>query len=451
MKRRFLAALLVVTLLVPVITACHDSSTQTATKDVKATGYDPKEAVQDFDFGDLSEEEKNYTVEMGYFNCDHMVAGIIGEKAGIYKAMGLNVNVTKSAETLKALTSGAMDVGYTGIEGAILAVNKGAPFCMAAANHMGGSRYLVVSNDIKKPEDLVGKTIGSMTATPEIDPEFLTWSEKLGIPADAGSYNIVDMGQQDACFALKAGQIDAFTCCDPYASIAEFEGFGKIMGLGWADVDAESTADTWGLCCIYAMSNEFKDNHPELARRLVYAHQLAIKYMYEHPYNAAMMFADGFDVDPYVALRTIYMKTVAEGRTITWHFTEQNIENYEHYFTQYPQIPEEEIPKVNDVSKFMSTEISEDAGVDDFESFIKESIDPVMPIGMTFEDWYNKAKEIDNISEKEAVDIADTATSYLNKDLKDRETYEYNKIRPLNQDGRISFIHDCFLSMENPE
>ena len=102
----------------------------------------------------------------------------------------------------------------------------------------------------------------------------------------------------------------------------------------------------------------------------------------------------------------------------------QNIENYEHYFTQYPQIPEEEIPKVNDVSKFMSTEISEDAGVDDFESFIKESIDPVMPIGMTFEDWYNKAKEIDNISEKEAVDIADTATSYLNKDLKDRETYE---------------------------
>ena len=172
------------------------------------------------------------------------------------------------------------------------------------------------------------------------------------------------------------------------------------------------------------MSNEFKDNHPELARRLVYAHQLAIKYMYEHPYNAAMMFADGFDVDPYVALRTIYMKTVAEGRTITWHFTEQNIENYEHYFTQYPQIPEEEIPQVNDVSKFISTEISEDAGVDDFESFIKENIDPVMPIGMTFEDWYNKAKEIDGISDKEAVDIADTATSYLNKDLKDRETYE---------------------------
>ncbi len=422
MKKRLLSILLVTALLVPTITACHDSSEDTATKDVKEAGYDPEEAVKDFEFGELSEEDENYTVEMGYYNCDHMVCAIIGEKAGIYEAMGLKVNVTKSAETLKALTSGAMDVGYTGIEGAILAVNKGAPFCMAAANHMGGSRYLVVSNDIENPEDLVGKTI-SMTQTPEIDPEFLTWSEKLGIPADASSYNIVDMGQQDACFALKAGQIDAFTCCDPYASLAEFEGFGKVIGTGWgaADVDAESSADTWGLCCIYAMSNEFKENHPELARRLVYAHQLAIKYMYEHPYNAAMMFADGFDVDPYVALRTIYMKTVAEGRTITWSFSEQNVENYEHYFTQYPQIPEEEIPHVNDVNQFMSTEISADAGVDNFEEFIKEEIDPVMPIGMSFEDWYNKAKEIDGISDEDAVDITDTATPYLNENLEENE------------------------------
>lgn len=54
---------------------------------------------------------------------------------------------------------------------------------------------------------------------------------------------------------------------------------------------------------------------------------------------------------------------------------------------------------------------------------IKEKIDPVTPIGMTFEDWYNKAKEIDGISDQEAVDISKTATSYLNKDLKEREAY----------------------------
>lgn len=153
-------------------------------------------------------------------------------------------------------------------------------------------------------------------------------------------------------------------------------------------------------------------------------HEMALEYMYTHPYNAAMMFADGFDVDPYVALRTIYMKTVAEGRTLTWHFSEKNIENFENYYTQYPQIPEEEIPRVNDVSKFMTTDISEDAGVDDFDEFIKKNVDDKFPLGMTFEDWYNEAKKIDDISDDEAVDISKTATSYLNKDLKDRQAYE---------------------------
>lgn len=421
MKKRMLSTLLVVTLLVPVVTACHDSSTDTVSKDVESTDYDPKEAVKDFEFGELTDEDKEYVIEMGYFNCDHMVGSIIGEKAGIYEALDLKVNVTKSPETLKALTSGAMDVGYTGIEGAIRAVNQGAPFAMAAANHLGGSMYLVVNNDIDSAEELLGKTI-SMTQTPDIDPAYLTWENEIGFDPDPSKYEIVDMGQQDACFALKAGQIDAFRCCDPYASIAEFEGFGKIIAIDWAaaNVDANSAFDDWGMCCIYAMNNDFKEAHPELARRLIFAHQLAIKYMYEHPYNAAMMFADGFDVDPYVALRTIYMKTVAEGRTITWEFTEGNIDSYLNYYTQFPQIPAEEVPTVNDLSTFLSTEISEEAGVDDFQEYIKNEIDPVMPLGTTFEDWYNKAKEIDHISDEEAVDIADTATSYLNKDLKDR-------------------------------
>ena len=118
------------------------------------------------------------------------------------------------------------------------------------------------------------------------------------------------------------------------------------------------------------------------------------------------------------------MKTVAEGRTITWHFSEKNIENFENYYTQYPQIPEEEIPRVSDVNKFMTTDISKDAGVDDFDEFIKKNVDDKFPLGMTFEDWYNEAKKIDDISDDEAVDISKTATSYLNKDLKDRQAYE---------------------------
>ncbi len=424
MKKKLIASLLAAAMLCSLLTACHNSS-ETNTVDVESTDFDPKKAVEDYEFGELSEEEKNYTVEMGYFNCDHMCASIIGEKSGIYEALGLKVNLTKSPETVNALISGAMDVGYIFFSKNLM--SDDSPVYQAAANHLGGSRYLVVSNDIDvdDPLSIEGKTI-SMDAEPQVNSEWRKWSEEYGFSFQPEDYDIVAMGQKDAMFALKAGQIDAFTCCDPYASQAEFEGFGKIMCISWGANLEEGellTEENAGTCCSYAMSVAFREKYPELARRLVYAHMLSVKYLYEHPYNAAMMFADGFDVDPYVGLRTVYMKTVAEGRTITWQWSEQTMQNNEDFQTQWkdPAVPEEDIIFAKDSMKSLelSNEIFEEAGVPDFDEFIKDSVDDKFPLGMTFEDWYNAAKKIDNISDEDAVDITDTATPYLNENLEE--------------------------------
>ena len=173
------------------------------------------------------------------------------------------------------------------------------------------------------------------------------------------------------------------------------------------------------------MNKDFADKCPELARRLVYAHTLSVQYLYTHPYNAAMMFADGFDVDTYVALRTVYMKTVAEGRTITWQWSEQNMKNNEEFSTQWenPSLPEEDIIYASDSQKSLelSNQLFEDAGIPDFNEFISENIDGEFPLGMTFEDWYNVAKKIDGISDEDAIDISDTATPYLNENLEENK------------------------------
>lgn len=422
MKKRLVAVLLVAAMSMSLLTACHDSGENKATVDIEQTDYDPEEEVKNFEFGELSDEEKNYVVEMGYNNCDHMVAAIIGEKAGIYKALGLNVNVTKSGETVKALVSGAMDIGYIGVGAA--ALSQDPPYFIASANHTGGSRYLVVSNDITEPSQIEGKTL-AMTSTPEGNSEWRAWARDYDVSFNAEDYNIVSMGQQDAMFALKAGQIDGFVCCDPYASIAEFEGFGHIMFTSWGINMPEDgslpESDDWARCCTLAMNKDFANQHPELARRLVYAHMLSIKYLYEHPYNASMMFADGFDCDPYVGLRTVYMKTVAEGRTITWHWSQANLQNDEDFDTQFtnPSIIEKDICYTNifEASLKRATELADSAGLDDFDSYIKEKVDPISPLGITFEDWYDHAKTIDGISDEDAVDISKTATPYLNENV----------------------------------
>lgn len=426
MKNRFIAALLVAVMSLSLLTGCHNSE-QSAAVDVSQTDYDPAEAVKDFEFGELNDVEKDYVVEMGYFNCDHMCCGIIGEKAGIYEALGLKVNLTKSAETVNALISGAMDVGYMFFSKNLM--TEESPVFQASANHIGGSRYLVVNPeviDVNDPKSIEGKRIGCLTE-PEINSEWRKWSEQYGFSFNSEDYELVTMGQQDAMFALKAGQIDAFTCCDPYASHAEFEGFGKIMCISWGANLEEGellTDDNASTCCSYAMSKAFREQCPELSRRMIYAHMLAVEYLYTHPYNAAMMFADGFDAEPYVGLRTVYMKTVAEGRTITWQWSEENMKNNEEFDRQWtnPSVPEEDIITVEDSqnSLKLSGEIFADAGVTDFKEFIANEVDETFPLGMTFEDWYEVAKTIDGISDEDAIDISKTATPYLNENLEEK-------------------------------
>ncbi len=162
------------------------------------------------------------------------------------------------------------------------------------------------------------------------------------------------------------------------------------------------------MCCVYAMSNTFREEHPELAKRLVLAHALSIKYIYQHPYNAAMIFADAFGTKPEVALNTIYMKTVKEGRTLTWQFSQKNLENYMKQYEKYSEyVPAENIPNINDFEKFMSTDLIEACGVEDFHDFIANEVEPLYPIGISFEDWLKKAKEIDGITSTEYDDAAE--------------------------------------------
>ena len=426
MKKRIVAALLVAVMTLSMLTGCHDSSGGAA-MDVSQTDYDPAEAVKDFEFRELNDVEKDYVVELGYFNCDHMCCGIIAEKAGIYDALGIKINLTKSPETVNALISGAMDVGYMFFSKNLMA--EDSPVFQASANHIGGSRYLVVNPDVidvNDPKSLEGKTIGAVSET-STNSEWRKWSEEYGFSFKEEDYNLVTMGQQDAMFALKAGQVDAFTCCDPYASHAEFEGFGKIMCISWGANLEEGellTDDNASTCCSYAMTKAFREQCPELSRRMIYAHMLAVQYLYTHPYNAALMFADGFDAEPYVGLRTVYMKTVAEGRTITWQWSEQNMQNNEEFDRQWtnPSIPEEDIITVEDSqsSLALSGEIFEDAGIRDFKEFIAEEVDSIFPLGMTFEDWYNAAIIIDGVAPEDAVDITATATPYLNENLEEK-------------------------------
>mgnify|MGYP001649696472 FL=1 len=202
--------MLAASMLIVGLTGCKDSSNETNTVQVDYNAEEEVAKYKDY-LGEIPEADKDYVVERGYRSCDHMVAALVGEGSGIFDALGLTVNITKTGQIMEAMASGEMDVGYQGIQGAILSVNNGAPLFMAAANHLGGSYYLVVSNDIQSPEDLVGKKL-AIGNEPWKSPQWSNWAEDLGIPVmTEGNYEIVDMGETDALLAMKAGQVDCFS------------------------------------------------------------------------------------------------------------------------------------------------------------------------------------------------------------------------------------------------
>ena len=210
MRKRLLCLMLAASMLIVGLTGCKDSSNETNTVQVDYNAEEEVAKYKDY-LGEIPEADKDYVVELGYRNCDHMVAALVGEGSGIFDALGLTVNITKTGQIMEAMASGEMDVGYQGIEGAIRSVNNGAPLFMAAANHLGGSEYLVVSNDIQEPEDLIGKKL-AIGNEPWKSPQWSNWAEDLGIPVmTEGNYEIVDMGETDALLAMKAGQVDCFS------------------------------------------------------------------------------------------------------------------------------------------------------------------------------------------------------------------------------------------------
>lgn len=341
------------------------------------TGCGKKEASTEG--GDTSKE-----ITVGYYNCDHMTAAPVAEAAGIYKELGLNVKTVGNGKVPEAMAAGQMDAGYIGTRGLCGAIPKGSPIVVGANNHKGGSEFLIMSNKYSDPKELIGKKIATDMS------DFLWQSDygpETGLPVDASKYELINMdSSKDAYLAMKTGKIDAFTACDPWGSVAEFEGTGKIV----ASTQYKEKDGTEYNCCSFSLNTNFVKENPELAEKLMLAHTKAIEYIYTHPAQAAKIFAEYYDVDEEVGMMTIYKKTVGEGRTLTWDIGDGTA--YKNNLKMYKDLKAlEEIPSYEEV---VDDSILKSCGADDFDTFIKEKVDPVFPQGMDYETWKEKALSI---------------------------------------------------------
>ena len=385
-KNRIMVFSMILMMGASIFTGCTNSSAEKP----KEEGSLKAELTKAYDLKPFSKEDAEYTINMGYYNCDHMTAACIGKDAGIFEALDLKVNLTGNGNVPEAMSAGKMDVGYAGWTTTLRAVPKGTPLFIAAQNHTGGAEYLVARKEIKTPADLVGKKVSFGTDPEKNSLNWVEWAEKLGIPKDITKYENFNMSDKDEYFALKAGKLDAYICCDPWGSMAEHE------DTGWVVIRQDTMRDEkLGTCCKVAMHTKFAESHPELAKRVLLAHALSVQYMYEHPYKAAEIFANNYSVPWEVALMTMWKKTNEEGRTISWDLNVDEMKNQLEAMVKYNVQTDINNVKIED---YINTSYFDACGAKDFKEFLKEAVDPVFPLGMSFEEWKAKAKEVDKIS-----------------------------------------------------
>jgi len=333
----------------------------------------------------IPDKDKDYVVQLGYYDCDHMTGACIAKDAGIFDELGLKVNVTGNGKVPEAMAAGQMDAGYVGNTRMMRAFLQGSPIIVGANNHLGGSYYLIASNNIKTPQDLVGKKLAIGTDPEKNSSSWIRFATELGIPVEGKNYEVFNMMDKDEYFAMVAGKLDAFSTCDPFGSLAEYEKTGHALAIS-----GKLPSGEWGICCAYNLNKNFATEHPELARLMILAHTRAIEHMYLKPVLSAEIFAENYNMPLEVALMTIWKKTVAEGRTMTWKIDKGNWQRQIDLELGYKTID-----AAPNVDEFIQPQYLNECGANDFDTFIKEKVDPVFPVGMSYEEWKTKAYSLE--------------------------------------------------------
>ena len=77
-RKRLLCLMLAASMLMMGLSGCKDSSNDTNTVQIDYNAEEEVAKYKDY-LGELSDADKDYFIELGYNNFDHMVASLIGQ------------------------------------------------------------------------------------------------------------------------------------------------------------------------------------------------------------------------------------------------------------------------------------------------------------------------------------------------------------------------------------
>lgn len=157
---------------------------------------------------------------------------VVAEEKGFFKAEGLNVIVVimQNQVVVNGVVSRHVDYGGT-FSNFVGAAMSGAPVKIVMSVMDGADHFLVTSPNIKRVEDLRGKTFGisSFGGTPH--SEAIAILRKYGMNPEKDVTFLQVGGSSARYMSLESGTINAAMLVPPFNQFAKKRGFNQLLGF----------------------------------------------------------------------------------------------------------------------------------------------------------------------------------------------------------------------------
>jgi len=178
------------------------------------------------------------------------------------------VRFTAWPEVVEALRSGRVDGASMLLEVAFRASETNDALVSISLSHRDGN-VIVVDNTIESYHDLIGRTIAIPHTLSPHNTLLRMVLEREGIDID--DVNIIEISPAEMPFTMAARAISAFVVAEPWGSLAEVRGIGRIL-------ETSNEIIPCSVCCLLVFNSNLLMEHEGLLDWLLCQFELAAAY-----------------------------------------------------------------------------------------------------------------------------------------------------------------------------
>ncbi|MDG6995670.1 MAG: ABC transporter substrate-binding protein [Nitrososphaerota archaeon] len=249
-------------------------------------------AIQSIEFGTSTSVSQEF------------IPAYVAQHGGFWKQQGLNVTVvpfTGDPAQMKAVASGQLQIGITGVEGGLIAATTGAKFETVAIGFPQADMSVVVlkNSTYTDPAQLRGATIAvnALGGLEDIMVHILASHYNMTLGKDIHEVAVGSVPAEIA--SLVSNKVQAIMIGYAQGYILEYKGAGRILTLMSSIVPSNWMTET-----LYA-SDALISNHPDLVKKVLQGWFNAVGYLKSNETYAVQMTSQYMNVPSSVAQKIV--------------------------------------------------------------------------------------------------------------------------------------------------